>query len=246
MELVSLGVEAVWSAQRYSRELTHSVWSVRFYKHLLDVLANDTWRSYPSEAFGRPCKFEHLREFLTHKDGLGWPTVDEVLDMITIVSKCTKELPPEKNVIQVQPLQSWARDALKRLDGAGLNINTSALADPLPDPMPPPAHTGPGRGHKAEKNGGDNITAVSLVDRGTSATYLRRRLARDQPELLEQIGPGKPHRSVRSAAIAAGIVKPVPTIRLVEDLAKVAARIRKHLTAEQVQLLVAELTGVDQ
>jgi stage V sporulation protein SpoVS len=90
----------------------------------------------------------------------------------------------------------------------------------------------------------DNITVRSHGEGGTSAGYLAARLKKaGRDDLLDQIGPGKPHRSVRSAAIAAGIVKPVPTIRLVEDLAKVAAGIRKHLTAEQVQQLVVELTG---
>jgi hypothetical protein len=34
--------------------------------------------------------------------------------------------------------------------------------------------------------------------------------------VLDQVGPDKPHRSACAAAIAAGIIKPVPTIRLVE------------------------------
>ena len=42
-----------------------------------------------------------------------------------------------------------------------------------------------------------------------SQERLLRRIARDQPVLLVEIGPGKPHRSVRYAAIAAGIIKPV-------------------------------------
>jgi hypothetical protein len=95
----------------------------------------------------------------------------------------------------------------------------------------------------ADSINGDNIT-LNDTGKGTSAAYLAARLKKaGRDDLLDQIGPGKPHRSVRSAAIEAGIVKPVPTIRLVEDLTKVAAGIRKHLTAEQVQQLVLELTG---
>lgn len=76
-------------------------------------------------------------------------------------------------------------------------------------------------------------------DRGRS--YLLRRIARDHPELLDQIGPDKPHRSARAAAIAAGIIKPVPIIRLIPDPVKVAAAIRKHLDQQQVASLVEEL-----
>lgn len=68
---------------------------------------------------------------------------------------------------------------------------------------------------------------------GNSQAYLLRRIARDNPELLDQIGPDKPHRSARAAAIAAGIIKPVPTIRLVSDMAVVADKLCQHLTREQ-------------
>jgi hypothetical protein len=44
-----------------------------------------------------------------------------------------------------------------------------------------------------------------------------------------------------AAAIGAGVVKDVPTIRLVDDPAKVAAALRKHLAPAQLQALVALL-----
>jgi hypothetical protein len=91
---------------------------------------------------------------------------------------------------------------------------------------------------RADESRGENITSK---DRGTSQSYLLRRIARDQPELLDQIGPDKPHRSARAAAIAAGIIKPVPTIRLVDDPSKVAAAIRRHLDQQQIAALVEEL-----
>ena len=81
----------------------------------------------------------------------------------------------------------------------------------------------------------------TYTTRGETQTYLLRRIARDQPQLLDQIGPGKEHRSARSAAIAAGIIRPVPVVRLVDDPVKVAAAIRKHLDPQQVASLVEEL-----
>ena len=77
------------------------------------------------------------------------------------------------------------------------------------------------------------VDKIKSTDGGTSQAYLLRRIARDQPELLDQIGPDKPHRSARAAAIAAGIIKPVPTIRLVSDMAVVADKLCQHLTLEQ-------------
>jgi hypothetical protein len=94
-----------------------------------------------------------------------------------------------------------------------------------------------GNGRADESRG--SVTTSTGQDRGRS--YLLRRIARDHPELLDQIGPDKPHRSARAAAIAAGIITPVPTIRLVPDPVKVAAAIRKHLDQQQIASLVEEL-----
>lgn len=236
MEVVSLGVEAVWSAQRYSRELADSVWSVRFYKHLLDVLANDTWQSYPSEAFGRPCQFDRLPDFLISPDGLGWPTVPEVLEMIGIVSRCNPPPPPRKNEPADPPITEWARQALDAL-APHVTLKSAQAQAAKAQPLAEHGAIGNGRGDESRV---DNIKST---EGGTSQAYLLRRIARDQPELLDQIGPDKPHRSARAAAIAAGIIRPVPTVRLVDDPAKVAASIRRHLSQDQIEALVMELTG---
>jgi hypothetical protein len=80
---------------------------------------------------------------------------------------------------------------------------------------------------------------------GNSKSYLLRRIARDQPELLDQIGPDKEFRSVRAAAIEAGIIKPVPTVRVTADMAAVASKLCQHLTLEQrielIDLLAPDL-----
>lgn len=103
--------------------------------------------------------------------------------------------------------------------------------------QPLAAHGEIGNG-RTDESRGDNVTST---ERGNGQAYLLRRIARDQPQLLDQIGPGKEHRSARAAAIAAGIIKPVPTVRLVGDMSKVAAAIHKHLDPQQVASLVEEL-----
>jgi hypothetical protein len=88
----------------------------------------------------------------------------------------------------------------------------------------------------------DNITVRSQGEGGTSASYLAARLKKaGRDDLLEQVGPEKPYRSIRAAAIEAGIIKPVPTIRLVPDPVRVAAAIRRHLDQQQIASLVEEL-----
>jgi hypothetical protein len=230
----SLGAEAVYAVQRCSRELTESVWSVRFYEHLLDVLTNNTWRDYATEAFGRRIHFEQLTDFLIDPDGLGWPTVPEVLEMIAIVSKCSPPPPPRKNEPVDPPITEWARQALEALS-PHITLRSAQAQAAKAQPL---AHHGEFGNGRADESRGEIITSK---DRGTSQSYLLRRIARDNPELLDQIGPGKEHRSARAAAIAAGIIHPVPTIRLVPDPAKVAAAIRKHLDQQQIASLVEEL-----
>jgi hypothetical protein len=71
---------------------------------------------------------------------------------------------------------------------------------------------------------GDNVT----LKRGNAQTYLLRRLARDAPEVLERVKSGE-IKSARAAAIEAGIIKPVPTVRLVPDPTRAAASIVERM-----------------
>jgi hypothetical protein len=235
----SLGQKAVWRMQHLSTELVESVWSVWFYEHLLDVLRNDSWRSFTSEAFGRPCQFDNLADFLASKDGLGWPTVPEVLEMIAIVSKCSPPPPPRKNEPVDPPITEWARQALEKLKSC--NVTQTAPSQRKSERMlalESPQFAGEGNPHGNR----DIITVRSQGNGGTSAAYLAARLKKaGRDDLLCEIGPDKRFKSVRAAAIEAGIIHPVPTIRLVPDPVKVAASIRRHLDPQQVASLVEEL-----
>jgi hypothetical protein len=64
--------------------------------------------------------------------------------------------------------------------------------------------------------------------RGETQAYLLRRLARDAPEVLERVKSGE-IKSARAAAIEAGIIKPVPTVRLVPDPTRAAASIVERM-----------------
>ena len=91
--------------------------------------------------------------------------------------------------------------------------------------------------------GRDIITTRSDTDGGTSADYLTRRIVRDYPEIAERMKAGE-FRSVRAAALEAGIVAQTLSVR-VTDPASVARSLRKHMTPEQIAQLVALLMGVD-
>ena len=126
-----------------------------------------------------------------------------------------------------------SRARVKQSGGSPLEAIPLQLAIEQAREQPLAKHGEIGNG-RADESRADNVRST---DFGNSTSYLLRRIARDQPELLDQIGDGKPHRSARAAAIAAGIIKPVPIVRLVDDPAKVAANIKKHLSPEQIESL---------
>lgn len=89
------------------------------------------------------------------------------------------------------------------------------------------------RSGKARENQGDNITLKGpKIERGTSASYLARRLMRDAPEIFRRLEAGE-FPSVRQAAIAAGIVKvPTPLEKARRAVAKLSDEERVALFAE--------------
>ena len=81
-----------------------------------------------------------------------------------------------------------------------------------------------GRGNKAR----NMITGF----RGTASTYLTRRIARDHPDIHERMQSGE-FRSVRQAAIEAGIVKvPTPLEVALKAFAKLDRRERETFLTE--------------
>jgi hypothetical protein len=139
----------------------------------------------------------------------------------------------------IQPEQAWA--AVAYLQGRGCT-GPIGLAEAADQVQPSTKHGEIGNGRADESRVADRHSKPANKVSSESWDRILPRIARDAPEILDRVKAGE-FRSARAAAIEAGIIKPVPTIRLVEDLAKVAAGIRKHLTAEQVQQLVLELTG---
>lgn len=101
--------------------------------------------------------------------------------------------------------------------------------------QPLPHHGEIGNGRAGEIRGSNRTST-----RGETQAYLLRRLARDAPEILERVKAGE-FKSARAAAIEAGIIRPVPTVRLVDDPERVAAAIKRHLTRDQLVELVEAL-----
>jgi hypothetical protein len=159
----------------------------KLYLHYIDPLHDET-HTFPG-----------LLEFVCAKEGL------DIADWL-----------PFMKALQAQDDESAAKKLYQRmikLDSrldplVELAMNVPEMLKPQPPPMP-----GPGRGHVKAP---DDIRGFSEPSYGTSQSYLLRRIARDQPDLLNEIGHGKRFKSARAAAIEAGIITPFPSLQLKE------------------------------
>lgn len=101
---------------------------------------------------------------------------------------------------------------------------------------PSPEHGEIGRGRDRD----DNINSNSTTG-GTSADYLTARIARDRPDILDRMKAGE-FRSVRAAAIEAGIVKVATPY---EQTTKLLAKLSKADKRRLYRALADELEADD-
>lgn len=96
----------------------------------------------------------------------------------------------------------------------------------------PNGKPGPGRGKKT------NVNNTRFTVGSGNAEYLTARLARDHPAILDRMKAGE-FKSVRQAALQAGIIKPRISIAL--DPHKAAETILRHFSPAEVHLIIKEL-----
>lgn len=97
----------------------------------------------------------------------------------------------------------------------------------------------------SENRGFDIIKSSPSYDGGTSADYLTARIARDRPDILEEMRAGK-YPSVRAAALEAGIVK--ARISIPSDPKSAALALCRKFTPDELQRIIeiiVERTAVD-
>jgi hypothetical protein len=168
---------------------------------------------------GCECVVDWLQEAEQFYSDLGYNSADEML-----LERL--EIPP-----------NWVRMAAAVLEATGENLSKTELDQAIELK----AHGGDRRSEQAQQNQGDNIP---LKHRSTSADYIKARLKRDHPEIAEELKRGE-HRSARAAGIAAGFIKDVPTVRMVEPT-KAAEAIVERVGIEfaaQLAIALASLTA---
>jgi hypothetical protein len=223
-----------------------------WFEMFLDLINAGWHRQYVF--LGETHTFSSLSEFIEHKDGLEADPIALYL-AVEACSKNSNFLPYSKQLLELfhkegfNPIVSLEnlKQGVKIKDGKEetYSINKPgrpAIADEL----------GCSREGVRDTIGvnRDNITVNATPqkteDRGTSQDYLLRRVADKAPELLPEIGKGKKFKSARSAAIAAGIIKPKISFQVSpeESGASIASKLYQKLSKEQLIELTTQLTNL--
>ena len=91
-------------------------------------------------------------------------------------------------------------------------------------------------------NGGGLYSSTKSSPKADRSDYLTARIARDRPDIWERMKRGE-FDSVKAAAREAGIPLPQPrrTMSLSDNVVRVADKLRRHYTQEQVQRIAERL-----
>lgn len=209
----------VYAARQGARNFFDGISDPTFFKTINKILDDGFYLGYKDPRHGEVFKFESLKNFVVHEEGLGIP------DWLPFM----KALKAQDEGSEAKVLY-WR---MVRLDESLDPLVGSATQAAAAKPLIEPDQGGPGRGHKSH----DNIMAFQ----GTSRDYLLRRIARDQPNLLDEIGPTKRFKSARAAAIEAGIITPFPSLQL-KDPAPTAQKLLAKKGAQWCRELLDELS----
>ena len=215
----------VYAARQGAKSVMAGICHPTYFTAFNKILDDRHYLKYKDPRHGETFRFESLFDFITHPEGLNTP------DWL-----------PFMKALKAQDEGSAAKALYWRM------LEIDERLNPLPGAalaLPGPEHFAK-RGDNQHTSGLDNVktTTTSQGDGGNSAAYLAARLKKaGRDDLLKQIGPNKPFRSIRAAAIEAGIIKPVPSVELKEPSAtaqKVIAKKGKEWSVEFAQALLEQ------
>lgn len=207
----------VFSARSIAHDLESAVGEEAFYFYMREIIERKLFEEYVDDVNGEIKRFADLIHFMTHKEGLG-----------------VKDLPLlEKCLAVVASSERKVRDEAQWLIGQ-IKLRRSLFA------LGENQHTTESIKNQSTTQGCDNITPPRG---GTGSDYLLRRIARDKPELLNEIGKDKRLKSARAAAIEAGIITPFPSLQL-KDPAPTAQKLLAKMGKEWCDQFLDELEAL--
>jgi hypothetical protein len=209
----------VYGARHGAKGFFEGISDPTFFMSINRILDEGFYKEYFDPRLEKTFSFPGLLEFVTNRDGL------DIADWVPFM----KALRAQDEGTAPKILYDRMIGLDERLD---LLVHLAKSAEALPEQTLgiSGGSAGPGRGNKT----GSNSTRFI---RGQTKEYLLRRIARDQPSLLDEIGQGKRFKSARAAAIEAGIITPFPSLQLKEPLATAQKLLAKKGKEWCLQLL---------
>ena len=184
----------VFSARSIAHDLESAVGEEAFYFYMREIIERKLFEKYVDDVNGEVKQFANLIDFMTHKEGLG-------IKDLPLFEKCLSVVASSQR--KVKDDAQWLVGQIKLVQ------RKSAHGDTEGQPRDPKT------GQMQAKPGGYNVKSGA---KGNSRAYFLERIARDQPDLLSEIGPSKRLKSARAAAIEAGIITPFPSLQLKDPL----------------------------
>jgi hypothetical protein len=174
-----------------------------------------------------------------------WQTVE--LLRITFERKELTDKEWERTLAEIEKHRAWdvippdkpfgnEDSLLEAVIGKGRDESVREVQERAVKVVPIAEHGGD-RKSEARDNQGDVVTLIP-TERGNSADYLAARIARDHPEILDEMKSGV-FSSVRAAAVKAGIVK--PKVQIPKEPEGAGRLILKHFDRDQVRELILVL-----
>ena len=212
----------VYGARHGAKSFFEGISDPTFFMSINRILDEGFYQEYFDPRLEKTFSFPGLLEFVTDRDGLDIP------DWL-----------PFMKALQAQDDGSAAKKLYKRM--LDLDNRLDPLVGSSSRVLRMPGYGEIGNGRK-DKSRDYNVSSTEPVA-GNSQSYLLRRIARDQPGLLDEIGLGKRFKSARAAAIEAGIITPFPSLQLKDPAPTAQKLLAKKGKAWCLQLL-EELSGL--
>jgi hypothetical protein len=180
----------VFSARSIAHDLESAVGEEAFYFYMREIIEQKLFEKYIDDVNGEVKQFTGLIDFMTNKEGLG-------IKDLPLFEKCLAVVASSKRKVKDDAQWLVGQIKLKKpsLTHGENQYTTQSLKN---------QSTAQGRSDRTSSS------------RGETTDYLLRRIARDQPDLLDEIGRDKRFKSARAAAIEAGIITPFPSLQLKE------------------------------
>lgn len=205
----------VFSARALAHDLENAVGTEGFYFYMRKIIDKELYKNYRDDVNGEECRFDGLLQFMQHKDGLGIKDLALFKKCLGVVASSKHDMQKEANWLLIEINKRQEIRAVGENQYTDESLKTQSTTQ--------------------------GCYIVTPTCRGNDSSYLLRRIARDRPELLDDIGENKRFKSARAAAIEAGIIKDIPSVQL-KDPAPTAQRLLAKKGKDWCLQLMEELS----